>query len=477
MKTYNKFYIDGKWVNPIANSSQHEVINPATETAFATIALGGAEDVNAAVIAAKKAFITYSQTSVDYRLTLLKKILSAYQDRFDEMAHIISKELGAPLSLSQSAQAVRGLAHIKQAIITLENFQWHHQQSSATIIKEPLGVIGMITPWNWPINQITCKVAPALAAGCTVVLKPSEITPLNAILFAEILDEAGVPNGVFNLINGYGPTVGEAISSHPDIDMISFTGSTKAGISVAKSAAQTVKRVALELGGKSPNIILDHNDFSNAVKDGVALCFVNSGQSCRAPTRMLVPKNRQDEAIAIAQQVAAQTKPGDPLDDTTVIGPVVSEAQYNQIQSLIQQGIDEGAKLIAGGLGKPEGLNTGYYVKPTVFANVSNNMSIAQQEIFGPVLCIIPYSSTADAIQIANDTPYGLFGYISGDNDQATSIAHHIKAGCISINGAAADFNTPFGGYKQSGNGREYGIYGFEEFLEIKAIVNDKTKS
>jgi aldehyde dehydrogenase (NAD+) len=477
MKTYNKFYIDGKWVNPIANTSQHEVINPATETAFATIALGGAEDVNAAVIAAKKAFITYSQTSVDYRLTLIKKILSVYQARFDEMAHIISKELGAPLSLSQSAQAVRGLAHIKQAIITLENFQWHHQQSSTTIIKEPLGVIGMITPWNWPINQITCKVAPALAAGCTVVLKPSEITPLNAILFAEILDEAGVPKGVFNLINGYGPTVGEAISAHPDIDMISFTGSTKAGISVAKSAAQTVKRVALELGGKSPNIILDHNDFSNAVKDGVALCFVNSGQSCRAPTRMLVPENRQDEAIAIAQQVAAQTKPGDPLDDTTVIGPVVSEAQYNQIQSLIQQGIDEGAKLIAGGLGKPEGLNTGYYVKPTVFANVSNNMSIAQQEIFGPVLCIIPYSSTADAIQIANDTPYGLFGYISGDNDQATSIAHHIKAGCISINGAAADFNTPFGGYKQSGNGREYGIYGFEEFLEIKAIVNDKTKS
>ena len=472
MKIYKQFYINGKWVDPVKKIDSFDVLNPANEKVIGQVSLGTPHDVDSAVISARNAFNFFSQTSVEDRLTLLERIIAVYESRYDEVAETISLEMGAPISLSKNAQAKSGLTHFRQSIEVLHNFRWEERSGSTLIRKEPVGVVGMITPWNWPINQISCKVAPALAAGCTIILKPTEIAPLNAMLFAEIMHEANVPAGVFNLINGDGPTVGEAMSSHPDIDMISFTGSTRAGIAVAKGAADTVKRVAQELGGKSPNIILEDSDFESAIKSSTEHCFNNSGQSCNAPTRMLVPENRHNEAKEIAKQTAELTKVGDPFDDNTTIGPVVSAGQYHKVQDLIKKGIEEGAELVVGGLGKPEGLTTGYYVKPTVFAGVSNDMAIAREEIFGPVLSIIPYKNEEEAIEIANDTDYGLYGYVFSNNaERAKLVANRIRAGSVSINGAGADPSTPFGGYKQSGNGRERGPFGFDEFLEVKAVL------
>jgi len=472
MKTYEQFYINGEWVDPAEGLNTCDVLNPANEEVIGKIAMGSAADVDKAVIAAKDAFDTYSQTSVEERLALLGKIVEVYQSRYDEIAETISSEMGAPLTLSKAAQAATGLGHFAQAIEILQGFEWEETKGRTLIRKEPIGVVGMITPWNWPINQISCKVAPALAAGCTMLLKPTEIAPLNAMLFAEVMHEAGVPPGVFNLVNGDGLTVGEAMSSHPGIDMMSFTGSTRAGIAVAKGSADTVKRVAQELGGKSANIILDDADFESAITGGARHCFNNSGQSCNAPTRMLVPESRHDEAKEIAKRAAEATKVGDPFSEDTGMGPVVSEIQFNKIQGLIEKGIEEGAELVVGGPGKPEGLNAGYYVRPTVFANVNNDMTIAREEIFGPVLSILPYENEEEAIQIANDTDYGLYGYVSsGDVEHAKKVANRIRAGSVAINNAAADFTAPFGGYKQSGNGREWGPFGFDEFLEIKAVV------
>ena len=472
MKIYKQFYINGKWVDPVKKIDSFDVLNPANEKVIGQVSLGTPHDVDSAVISARNAFNFFSQTSVEDRLTLLERIIEVYESRYDEVAETISLEMGAPISLSKNAQAKSGLTHFRQSIEVLHNFRWEERSGSTLIRKEPVGVVGMITPWNWPINQISCKVAPALAAGCTMILKPTEIAPLNAMLFAEIMHEANVPAGVFNLVNGDGPTVGEAMSSHPDIDMISFTGSTRAGIAVAKGAADTVKRVAQELGGKSPNIILEDSDFESAIKRSTEHCFNNSGQSCNAPTRMLVPENRHNEAKEIAKQTAELTKVGDPFDDNTTIGPVVSVVQYNKVQDLIKKGIEEGAELVVGGLGKPEGLTTGYYVKPTVFAGVSNDMAIAREEIFGPVLSILPYKNEEEAIEIANDTDYGLYGYVFSNNaERAKLVANRIRAGSVSINGAGADPSTPFGGYKQSGNGRERGPFGFDEFLEVKAVL------
>ena len=472
MKIYKQFYINGKWVDPVKKIDSFDVLNPANEKVIGQVSLGTPHDVDSAVISARNAFNFFSQTSVEDRLTLLERIIEVYESRYDEVAETISLEMGAPISLSKNAQAKSGLTHFSQSIEVLRNFRWEERSGSTLIRKEPVGVVGMITPWNWPINQISCKVAPALAAGCTMILKPTEIAPLNAMLFAEIMHEANVPAGVFNLVNGDGPTVGEAMSSHPDIDMISFTGSTRAGIAVAKGAADTVKRVAQELGGKSPNIILEDSDFESAIKRSTEHCFNNSGQSCNAPTRMLVPENKHNEAKEIAKQTAELTKVGDPFDDNTTIGPVVSAVQYNKVQDLIKKGIEEGAELVVGGLGKPEGLTTGYYVKPTVFAGVSNDMAIAREEIFGPVLSILPYKNEEEAIEIANDTDYGLYGYVFSNNaERAKLVANRIRAGSVSINGAGADPSTPFGGYKQSGNGRERGPFGFDEFLEVKAVL------
>ncbi len=387
------------------------------------------------------------------------------------MAATISQEMGCPISLSRAAQAPAGLGHLLEMVRVLESFEFETLQGSTLMRKEPIGVCGLITPWNWPMNQITAKVAPALAAGCTMVLKPSEIAPLSAFLFAEILHEAGTPRGVFNLVNGDGPTVGGAISSHPDVAMVSFTGSTRAGVAVALAAAPTVKRVTQELGGKSAHIILDDADFESAVKDGVRACFRNTGQSCNAPTRMLVLHSRMAQAIAAAKQVAETTKAGDPFSEDTHIGPLASKAQFDKVQRLIDQGIEEGARLIAGGPGRPEGLTKGYFAKPTVFADVRNDMTIAREEIFGPVLCIIPYADEDDAVRIANDTPYGLSGFVSsGETEHARRIAKRIRSGNVHINNARVDFGGCFGGYKQSGNGREWGEAGLEEFLELKAI-------
>ena len=471
MKECLKFYIDGQWVDPVAAQTL-DVINPASEEPMGRIAMGSAADVDKAVAAAQTAFESYSQTTVEERIALFDKIIEVYQSRYDEMAETISQEMGAPLSLSKAAQAATGLAHFKQAKRVLKGYRFEEDRGTTRVRKEPVGVCGFITPWNWPVNQIAVKVAPALAAGCTVVLKPSEIAPLNAMLLTEILDAAGLPAGVFNVVNGDGPTVGAAISSHPGIDMVSFTGSTRAGVLVAQAAAPTVKRVAQELGGKSANIVLDDADLKKAVSGGVFGCMGNSGQSCNAPTRMLVPRAKHDEAVEIARATADKIKVGDPFAEDTKIGPVVSDVQFDKIQGLIQKGIDEGAELVAGGTGRPEGFNKGYYVRPTIFANVNNDMTIAREEIFGPVLAILPYDDEDDAIRIANDTPYGLAGYVqSSDLDHANSVARRLRAGSINVNGAGPDFGAPFGGYKQSGNGREWGDHGFEEFLEVKAVM------
>ena len=470
MKDCRQFYIDGEWVNP-AQNHDFDVINPATEDRVATISLGDAADVNKAVAAAKRAFGSYSETSVEMRLALLRRIVEIYQSKMDEMAATISMEMGAPITLARKAQAPAGLAHFLEIVKVLEHYQFEEAKGSMLMRQEPVGVCGLITPWNWPMNQIACKVAPALAAGCTMVLKPSEIAPLSAYLFAQILHEAGVPAGVFNLVNGDGPTVGSAISSHPDVAMVSFTGSTRAGISVAVNAATTVKRVTQELGGKSANIILEDTDLARAVAQGADACFRNSGQSCDAPTRMLVPKKSMNAAAEAAQKAAEATIVGDPSAAETALGPLSSKAQFEKVQRMIQEGIKEGAKVVAGGVGRPDGLTKGYFVKPTVFSDVRNDMTIAREEIFGPVLSIIPYEDEDDAVRIANDTPYGLSGYVTSDDlERARRVAKGIRAGNVHINGARLDFGGCFGGYKQSGNGREWSVAGLEEFLELKAV-------
>ena len=477
MREMLQFYIDGKWVDPVT-PNPFDVINPATEQVCGRISLGSAADVDAAVAAAKRAFATYSQTTREERIALLEAILAEFTKRHDEVAKAIMEEMGAPWGLAKNAQAASGPQHIKAALRALKTFEFEERNRTTLIVKEPIGVCGLITPWNWPMNQIAVKVAPALAAGCTMVLKPSEIAPFDAMIFAEILDAAGVPAGVFNLVNGDGPGVGTALSQHPDVDMMSFTGSTRAGVLVAQNAAPTVKRVAQELGGKSANIILDDADFETAVKNGAADVFENTGQSCDAPSRMLVPKDRMEEAAALAAAVAAATIVGDPTDEKTEVGPLVSETQWNKVQGLIQNGIDEGATLAAGGPGRPEGLEQGYFAKPTVFANVSNEMTIAREEIFGPVLSIIPYEDDDDAVRIANDTPYGLSGYVaSGNLDRARKVAARMRTGMVHINGAHLDSMAPFGGYKQSGNGREWGAHGLEEFLEVKSVYGYEEKS
>ena len=465
------FYIDGQWVDPIEPRAI-DVINPATDKAIGRVSLGSRADVDRAVKAARLAFATYSRISKADRIALLKKVIACYEERLDDLAKTISSEMGAPMSLATAAQAPLGLRQLDTALEVLKSYEFKRSRGTTLIIKEPIGVCGFITPWNWPANQIMCKVAPALATGCTMVLKPSEMTPLSAIILAEIMDAAGVPGGVFNLINGDGPGVGAAISEHPDIDLVSITGSTRAGVLVAKAAAASVKRVTQELGGKSANIILKDADLKTAVTHGVQKCFGNSGQSCNAPSRMFVHESQHAEALEIAKQVAAALEPGDPASPDTVMGPVANKTQYDKIQALIQKGIDEGAELVCGGTGKPDGLQSGCYVRPTVFGNVSNDMTIAREEIFGPVLAILPYETEQEAIALANDTEYGLSGCVySGDVEHAVAVASKLRAGQVHINGASVDFTAPFGGYKKSGNGREWGVEGLEEFLETKALM------
>jgi aldehyde dehydrogenase (NAD+) len=477
MREMLQFYIDGKWVDPQSPNTL-DVINPATEEICGRISIGAAADVDLAVAAATRAFETYSQTSREERIELLELVLAEFAKRHDEVAEAIMEEMGAPWGLARDSQAASGPQHIKAAIRALKDYPFEERNRTTLVIKEPIGVCGLITPWNWPMNQVAVKVAPALAAGCTMVLKPSEIAPFDAMIFAEILDAAGVPAGVFNLVNGDGPGVGTALSQHPDVDMVSFTGSTRAGVLVAQNAAPTVKRVAQELGGKSANILLDDADFEKAVKRGAGDVFENTGQSCDAPSRMLVPKSRMDEAAAAAASVAEATVVGDPRDEKTEVGPLVSDLQWNKVQDLIQKGIDEGATLAAGGTGKPDGIEKGYFARPTVFANVSNDMTIAREEIFGPVLSIIPYEDEDEAVRIANDTPYGLSGYVSSsDLDRARKVAARMRTGMVHINGAWADSASPFGGYKQSGNGREWGAHGIDEFLEVKSIYGYEARN
>ena len=471
MSNHLKFYINGAWVDP-ATPRTLDVINPANEEAFTKISIGSEADVNRAVAAAKAAFPKYSQTSQRERVALLKRVIECYRARIEDIAQAVSAEMGAPIGMARDSQAAAGLAHLDSTLKALEGFQFEEQRNTTRVVREGIGVVGLITPWNWPLNQIACKVAPALAAGCTMVLKPSEIAPITGVIFAEVMHAASVPAGVFNLVNGDGPSVGEVMSRHPDIDMMSFTGSTRAGILVAKAAADTVKRVSQELGGKSANIILRDADLPWAVRKGVQGCFNNSGQSCNAPTRMLVPRELQAEALTVAKQTAETHKVGDPKGEGTILGPVVSEAQFNKIQKLIEAGIKEGATLVTGGTGRPEGLNRGYFIRPTVFGDVTPGMTIAREEIFGPVLSILPYDSEEQAIAIANDTLYGLSANVESTNvDHARQVARQIRAGQVKINYPAWDTFAPFGGYRQSGNGREYADWGIHDFLEIKAII------
>ncbi len=469
MREYLQFYIDGRWVDPLRPNT-FDVENPATEQASGKISLGSAADVDVAVNAARRAFASWSQTTREQRLDLLEAILAEYGKRAGDLADAVTEEMGAPPSLAAGPQVQLGIGHLMTAIDVLKNFSFSEQHGESLVAKEPIGVCGLITPWNWPLNQIAVKVYPALATGCTMILKPSEVAPYSACIFTEILDAAGVPAGVYNLVNGDGPGVGVALASHPDIDMVSFTGSTRAGVEVARNAAPTVKRVTQELGGKSPNIVLDDAGFADSVRAGVSNMMPNSGQSCNAPSRMLVPNSRMAEAITVAREIAEQVKVGTP-GDKRAIGPVASRAQFEKVQRLIAQGIDEGATVVAGGPGRPPGLHTGYYVKPTVFANVTNAMTSAREEIFGPVLCILGYDDLDQAVDIANDTEYGLAGYVSGaDLDKAREVAHKIRAGWVTIN-HAFDMNAPFGGYKRSGNGREWCEFGFHEYLEVKSIL------
>ncbi len=466
-----KFYIDGAWVDPAAPSSLG-VVNPATEEIFAQISLGSKADVDRAVMAARRAFATYSEAGVEERLAWLQKIIAGFKARLPELARTMTLEMGAPITFATERQATVALFHFEEAVRVLAQYRFEERVGNGVVRREPFGVCGLITPWNWPLNQVASKVAPALATGCTVVLKPSEIAPLSAMLFAEIVDAAGVPPGVFNLVNGDGPTVGEAIAAHPGIDMVSFTGSTSAGVRVAKLAADSVKRVAQELGGKSANIILADADLKRAVIEGVHACYTNAGQNCQSPTRMLIPRAQLGTAFAAAQEAVGGIRLGDPLDPASTMGPLVSQAQFDKVQDFIQSGIDEGATLVAGGPGRPADLNRGYYVRPTVFGHVTPQMKIAREEIFGPVLSIIGYDTEDDAVEIANDTPFGLAGFVqSRDAVRARKVANRIRAGRVYLNGAPFDRSLPFGGYKQSGNGREFGVFGFEEYLEVKAIV------
>ena len=471
MRQCKQFYINGEWVDPEVPNDL-EVINPANEEVCAVISMGSEADVNRAVAAAKTAFPAYSQTSRQERVELLESCAELYQKYYKDIAEAIRLEMGAPDKLANTAQAFCGLGHLQEAARVLRDFPFEEDLGEHRVFKEPIGVCGLITPWNWPVNQIGCKVAPALAVGCTMVLKPSEVAPLSAYLWAQVMHEAGVPAGVFNLINGDGPVVGTALSRHPDVDMMSFTGSTRAGTLVAQNAAPTVKRVTQELGGKSPNIVLDDADLEKAVTSGVMHMYNNTGQSCNAPSRMLVPADKLEQAEAIAARVTESVVVGDPAAEGTTMGPVVSEVQFNKIQGLIEQGIAEGAKVVTGGPGRPEGLDKGYFVRPTVFSGVNNDMTVAREEIFGPVLTMIPYQTEEEAIRIANDTPYGLAGYVqSEDIEHARAVAARIRAGNVNINGASGGFDVPFGGYKQSGNGREWGPHGFTDFLEIKAVA------
>jgi len=470
MRDYQKFYIDGAWVDPV-EPRLLEVINPASEAIAGHISNGSSADVDRAVVAARKAFASFSLTSRQARLALLQRIAEVFESRLDDVAQAVTEEMGAPAAFSRRAQAGIGLRHLNTAIEVLKTYRFDEDRGQTRIAREPIGVCGFITPWNWPINQMVCKIAPALAVGCTVILKPSEIAPFSAQILTEILHAAGVPPGVYNMINGDGPSVGAALSAHPDIDMISFTGSTRAGVEVAKAAAPTVKRVAQELGGKSPFLILPDADLEAAVTGGVQHVMQNTGQSCNAPTRMLVQTGQMEAAVAIAKRVAEEVSVGDP-NGNAAMGPVVSQTQWDKIQALIQVGVDEGAQLVTGGVGKPEGLETGYYVKPTVFAGVTNTMTIAREEIFGPVLAMLAYDTVETGVSVANDTEYGLAAYVwGGDLARARAVAGQLRAGQVAINGAGGDMMAPFGGYKRSGNGREWGDHAFAEFLEVKAMI------
>jgi aldehyde dehydrogenase (NAD+) len=471
MPNTGQFYIDGQWVAPTV-ARTIDIVDPSTERAFETLAVGSAADVDKAVAAAKRAFPEYSQTTREQRLTWLRALLEAYNDRYDDIAAAVSREMGAPLAFAKEAQAWVGRAHLETSIKALEDFVFVEDRGSTRIVREAIGVAGMITPWNWPLNQIVTKVAPALASGCTIVLKPSEIAPINGLLFAEAIHSIGLPKGVFNLVNGDGPSVGQVIAGHRDVDVVSFTGSTRAGVIVAKTAAETVKRVSQELGGKSANIILPDADFANAISQGVDAVMGNSGQSCDAPTRMLVPIQRLNEALEIARAAAEKWKVGDPRAEGTTMGPVVSKSQFDKVQTLIKKGIEEGARLVVGGPGRPAGLNVGYYVRPTIFGGVTQSMTIAREEIFGPVLSVMSYRSVDEAVEIANDTVYGLAAYIQSANlDSARAVASRLRTGTVNLNYPSWDTFAPFGGYKQSGNGREYADFGMGEYLETKAIV------
>jgi aldehyde dehydrogenase (NAD+) len=469
MRNDNQFYIDGAWVAPLGGTVI-DVIDPATEQPAGTVALGTAADVDRAVAAARRAFDAYPPATVEQRLDLLDRIIAGYQRRLPDMADAITTEMGAPSWLAEQMQAVLGLVQFQKVREVLAKFEFSEIAGGTRIVKEPIGVCALITPWNWPVNQIAAKVAPALAVGCTMVVKPSEVAPFSGTILAEILHDAGVPAGVFNLVHGDGPGVGAALSVHPGVDLVSFTGSTRAGIEIAKSAAPTVKRVLQELGGKSPNIVLPSADLEKAVTEGVVTMMMNTGQNCNAPSRMLVPGKQMADVKRIAAAAVADQQPGPPRSNAK-LGPVVSQVQWSKIQGLIQQGIDEGATLVAGGTGKPDGLDVGYYVKPTIFADVTPDMTIAREEIFGPVLAIMGYDDVEQAIGIANDTPYGLAGYVQGEPGEADAVAGRIRAGQIMVNGADYDFDAPFGGYKQSGNGREWGQHGFADFLELKAVI------
>lgn len=468
------FYIDGAWREP-ADAKAIDVINPANERPYAVISAGTAQDIDVAVRAARNAFDGWHARSKEERLAFIRKIAEIYEASSEEMAEAISLEMGAPIKLARESQAAVGLSHLRAFIRALENYSFEHtpdpKRPEQKIVHEAIGVCGLITPWNWPMNQIVLKVIPAIAVGCTVVLKPSEIAPMSAMLFADFIDRAGLPKGVFNLVNGEGAVVGEALSSHPGIDMMSFTGSTRAGTAVSRAAAATVKRVSLELGGKSPNIVFADADLPAAIARGIAHCFENTGQSCNAPTRMLVERSVYDQAVAYARDAALATRVDDPAMDGDHIGPLVSKLQFDKVQTLIEKGIAEGARLVAGGPGRPDGLAEGYYVRPTVFADVDNDMTVAREEVFGPVLAMIPFDTEEEAIRIANDTPYGLSAYIqTRDEAKAQRVARRMRAGMVQINGTSRAPGTPFGGYKQSGNGREGGTWGLEDFLEVKLI-------
>ncbi|MCM8730066.1 aldehyde dehydrogenase family protein [Hephaestia sp. GCM10023244] len=472
MKRYLNQYIDGAWVES-DGGTRHQVINPATEQPCTEITFGTAADVDKAVAAARRAFERFSQTSVDERVALLEAIIAEYKNRSQDIAEAIAMEMGCPISMAATAQVGSGIGHLMAAIAALKAFRFEERIGANRVVHEPIGVVALITPWNWPMNQVLAKVAPALAAGNTMILKPSEEAPGSAAIFAEVMAKAGVPAGVFNLIQGDGPGVGTALSTHPGIDMVSFTGSTRAGIQVAKNAADTVKRVHQELGGKAPNVILEGAPLDKAIPAGLMGVLINSGQSCIAPTRMLVHKSQHDAAVAIARQVMEATQTGDPMTEGRHIGPLVNKAQWDKVQGLIADGIDEGATLEAGGPGRPDGVATGYFVKPTLFSNVRNDMKIAREEIFGPVVTIIPYEDDEDAIRIANDTNYGLSAVVSGDPAKAKAFVPRLRAGMVYVNAGNPDPSLPFGGYKQSGNGREYGKYGLAEFMEVKSVIGD----